>query len=71
MNKNKKLIMAQKGLSSSVVELNTEQVNYLIKIVEGVIKREEEKFYLELANNEKELDIVKNLYSRLVILNKV
>ena len=54
MNKNKKLIMAQKGLSSSVVELNTEQVDCLIKIVEDVIKREEDKYYLLLDDNEKE-----------------
>ena len=71
MNKNKKLIMAQKGLSSSVVELNTEQVDCLIKIVEDVIKREEDKYYLLLDDNEKELDIVKNLYNRLLGLNKV
>jgi hypothetical protein len=31
----KKLIMTQKGLSSSVVELNTEQVEYILGLIEN------------------------------------
>ena len=35
MNKNKKLIMTQKGLSSSVVELSTKELKYIIGLVEA------------------------------------
>lgn len=49
MNKNKKLI-----------ELNEEQLNFLIKAVES-----------DIENIEEELDIAKKLYTRLVNLYKV
>lgn len=61
MSKNKKLI-----------ELNTEQLDYLIKVVELDMETLEENMEHDvLKGEEKELKMIQDLYSRLVGLKNV
>jgi|TARA_B100000085_G_C18101552_1_gene333323 hypothetical protein len=61
MSKNKKLI-----------ELNAEQLDYLIRVVEIDMETLEENMEHDVLEGEVlELNMIQNLYSRLVSLNKV
>ena len=61
MNKNKKLIMTQKGLSSSVVELSTKELKYIIGLVEAD---------LEHPYDTETFLVFNLLYEKLLKLNK-
>ena len=61
MNKNKKLIMTQKGLSSSVVELSTKELKYIIGLVEAD---------LEYSYDTETFLVFNLLYEKLLKLNK-
>ena len=60
---NKKLIMTQKGLSSSVVELNNEQLDYLVRLVRR--DKQDRKMGYE------EMEMTKILYNRFLNLKNV
>ena len=61
----KKLIMTEKGLSSSVVEFTTTEINYLLDVVKQAKRRREED-YGELHNQTLE-DVCNKL---IILLNK-
>tara|TARA_R100000329_G_C7488594_1_gene172110 strand:+ start:294 stop:479 length:186 start_codon:yes stop_codon:yes gene_type:complete len=61
MNKNKKLIMTQKGLSSYVVELSTKELKYIIDLVEAD---------LEYPYDTETFLVFNLLYEKLLKLNK-
>jgi|TARA_R100000479_G_scaffold120202_1_gene61600 hypothetical protein len=58
-------------LKTSKIELNTEQLDYLIKVVELDMETLEENMEHDVLEGEhKELKMIQDLYSKLVILNK-
>jgi len=61
---NKKLIMTQKGLSSSVVEFTPLELSCLLDMVEQDMEDNDE------CSGELHKETLRDVYSKLVILNK-